>query len=295
MLRALPTPPTSLPLAAPTMTIPDSPFPAPGLTVFIGGGNMARSLIAGLRRSGVAAASIAVAEPVSELRAALVTEFGVRATAEGADLAAGADLLVLAVKPQVMESVCRALAPRLRPGALALSIAAGIPCARLSEWLGSPHVARAMPNTPALLGAGASGLFAPPPVGPAARARAEAVMASVGSAVWIEDESLMDVVTALSGSGPAYFFLMVEALVAAAVDQGLPPEAAGALARQTALGAARMLVETGEPPAELRRRVTSPGGTTQAAIERFQADGFERAVAAAIDAAVRRGRELASG
>lgn len=282
-------------MALSLMPIPDSPLLNSGSTAFIGGGNMARSLIAGLRRDGVPADRIAVAEPVTALREALASEFGVRVVADGAELAAEADLLVLAVKPQVMEAVCRTLAPRLHPDTLALSIAAGIPCARLSEWLGSSNVARAMPNTPALLGAGASGLFAPTAVGQDARRRAEAVMASAGCTVWIEDETLMDVVTALSGSGPAYFFLMVEALVAAAVDQGLPEEAAQRLARQTALGAARMLVESGEAPSELRRRVTSPGGTTQAAIERFQADGFERGVAAAVDAAVRRGRELAGG
>jgi pyrroline-5-carboxylate reductase len=152
-----------------------------------------------------------------------------------------------------------------------------------------------MPNTPALLGAGATGLFAPAGVGSVARKRAEAILASSGITVWIEDEALMDVVTALSGSGPAYFFLLVESMVAAAVAQGLPRAEAQLLARHTALGAARMLVESSEQAEELRGRVTSPGGTTQAAIERFQSEGFESTVAAAIEAAVRRGRELAGG
>jgi pyrroline-5-carboxylate reductase len=264
-----------------------------GLTAFIGGGNMARSLIAGLRRQGRPGSIIAVVEPVEAQRAALTAEFGVQAFADAAEVARSADLLVLAVKPQLMEPVCRALARNLKTDALLISIAAGIPCAHLSEWLGTPCVVRSMPNTPALLGAGATGLYAPPTVSAEQRLAAEAVLRSAGVTVWIEDENLMDVVTALSGSGPAYFFLLVEALVSAAVTQGLPREAAETLARHTALGAARMLVESGEEAAELRRRVTSPGGTTHAAVSRFQADGFEAGVAAAVDAAVRRGRALA--
>jgi pyrroline-5-carboxylate reductase len=277
------------------MTTPDSPTPATGLTVFIGGGNMARALIAGLIRQGEAPACIAVAEPVIEAREALARDFGIEVGEDGIALLDRAQTVVLAVKPQVMEGVCRSLATGLQPGTVVLSVAAGIPCARLAEWLGSRSVVRAMPNTPALLGAGATGLYAPPELEASARERAEAVLAGSGLCVWIDDEAQMDVVTALSGSGPAYFFLMVEALVEAAVAQGLPRGAAEALARQTALGAARMLVETGESAAELRRRVTSPGGTTHAAISRFQADGFEAGVAAAIGAAVQRGRALASG
>lgn len=275
------------------MPTPDTALATPGLTAFIGGGNMARSLIAGLRRQGRPGASIAVVEPVEEQRAALAAEFGVQTFADAAEVAGSADLLVLAVKPQLMEPVCRALAGDLKADALLISIAAGIPCTQLSEWLGTTCIVRSMPNTPALLGAGATGLYAPPAVSAEQRQAAEAVLRSAGVTVWIEDENLMDVVTALSGSGPAYFFLLVEALVSAAVNQGLPREAAETLARHTALGAARMLVESGEDAAELRRRVTSPGGTTHAAINRFQADGFEAGVAAAVDAAVRRGRALA--
>lgn len=276
------------------MTTPDSPFPTPGLTVFIGGGNMARSLVAGLRRQGVTADRIVVAEPQDALRQGLQAEFGVRVCAEGRDAIAGASVVVLAVKPQVMQAVCEGLRGALGD-AIVVSVAAGLPCARLGTWLGTSRVVRAMPNTPALLGAGATGLFAPPQVDAAARAQAEAVLASAGLTRWIEDEALMDVVTALSGSGPAYFFLLVESLVSAAVAQGLPRETAEALARQTALGAARMLTESGEPAEELRRRVTSPGGTTQAAVECFQAGGLTSLVADALDAAVRRGRALAEG
>lgn len=274
------------------MTTPDSPFPIPGRIAFIGGGNMARSLIAGLHRQGVESDRIVVAEPQETLRLGLQTEFGVRVCAAGRDAVAGASIVVLAVKPQVMQAVCEGLHGALGD-AVVVSVAAGLTCARLSEWLGTPGVVRAMPNTPALLGAGATGLFAPPEVDAAGRALAEAVLASAGLTRWIEDEALMDVVTALSGSGPAYFFLLVESLVAAAVDQGLPRKSAEALARQTALGAARMLTESDEPADELRRRVTSPGGTTQAAVECFQAGGFAPLVADAVDAAVRRGRALA--
>lgn len=267
----------------------------PDRTVFIGGGNMARSLIAGLRRQGLPAERIAVAEPQAELREALAAEFGVAIAEDGPTLAAEADLLVLAVKPQVMAKVCRSLADRIKPGAMALSIAAGIPCARLSEWLGTASVVRSMPNTPALLGAGATGLYAPPSVAISQRAAANALMQSAGVTVWIEREELMDVVTALSGSGPAYFFLLVEALVEAATGHGLPRPEAEILATNTALGAARMLVDSGESAAELRRRVTSPGGTTQAAISAFQAGGLEALVGQAVTAAVERGRALAAG
>lgn len=253
---------------------------------------MARSLVAGLRRRGVASDAIVVAEPQQAVRDALQAEFGVRTCADGVDAVTSASLVVLAVKPQVMQAVCEGVRGRLGE-AVVISVAAGIPCARLSEWLGTARVVRAMPNTPALLGAGATGLYAPAALGAGERALAEAVLASAGATVWVEDEHLMDVVTALSGSGPAYFFLLVEALVAAAVSQGLARDTAELLARQTALGAARMLVESGDPAAELRRRVTSPGGTTQAAIECFQSGNFENLTHRAIDAAVRRGRELA--
>ncbi|MCG6117310.1 MAG: pyrroline-5-carboxylate reductase [Aquimonas sp.] len=273
------------------MSIPDSRLPTPGSTAFIGGGNMARSLIAGLQRRGLDAGLITVAEPQASLREALAEEFGVRTCEEGREAVIGAEVVVLAVKPQVMQAVCEHLRGHV-DDAVSVSVAAGVSCARLGEWLGSGRVVRAMPNTPALLGAGATGLHAPQGLSAEDRSRAEAVLASAGLCVWVEDEAQMDVVTALSGSGPAYFFLLVEALVKAAAAQGLPRTTAQALAGQTALGAARMLVESGEDPAELRRRVTSPGGTTQAAIETLQAGGIEPLIASAIEAAVRRGREL---
>jgi pyrroline-5-carboxylate reductase len=178
-----------------------------------------------------------------------------------------------------------------------VSIAAGITSAQIARWLGdaggtSQPVVRTMPNTPALLGAGVTGLFANAAVDDAGRARAEALMACAGETVWVDDESLMDAVTAVSGSGPAYVFLLAEAMQAAGEAEGLPEDAARLLAAQTILGAARMLTEGSEPAAELRRRVTSPGGTTQAAIETFEAGGLRDLVAKAVHAARRRGREL---
>ncbi|MCF7749605.1 pyrroline-5-carboxylate reductase [Bacillus subtilis subsp. subtilis] len=263
---------------------------------FIGGGNMARSLIAGLIRQGVAPAHVHVAEPVDALREQLALDFGVNTYASASDAAAQGGVWVLAVKPQVLRDVCAslaALAGARHP--LVVSIAAGITSAQLARWLGGhPAVVRAMPNTPALLGAGVTGLYATDGVSAAQRQQADTVLASAGRTVWIADEARMDAVTAVSGSGPAYVFLLAEAMEAAGIAQGLPPDAARTLVVQTLLGASRMLDESGEAPAELRRRVTSPNGTTQAAIERFQADGFEAIVARAIEAATLRGQALAA-
>ncbi|MCW4453523.1 pyrroline-5-carboxylate reductase [Flavobacterium sp. MXW15] len=275
----------------------NNPASAPTPTIaFIGGGNMARSLIAGLVRQGTPGSAIRVAEPVAALRDALQRDFGVGTFADAGDAVRDAALWVLAVKPQVMREVCAALAATAQGRhPLVLSIAAGITAGQLDRWLGGGQsVVRAMPNTPALLGAGVTGLFANPRVAPAQRTQAGQVLASAGRTVWIEDEASMDAVTAVSGSGPAYVFLLAEAMEAAALEQGLPAEAARTLVLETVLGAARMLTEAGEAPAELRRRVTSPGGTTQAAIETFQAGGLEALTARAIAAAAQRGRELSA-
>ena len=263
---------------------------------FIGGGNMARSLIAGLIRQGVPAPHIHVAEPVAELREKLAADFGVQTHDNAAAAAAQGNTWLLAVKPQVLREVCQSLqvlAQAQEP--LVISIAAGITSPQLQRWLGGTlPVVRAMPNTPALLGAGVTGLYATPSVDAQQHAQAERVLASAGRTVWIDDEAQMDSVTAVSGSGPAYVFLLAEAMEAAGIAQGLPAEAARTLVVQTLLGASRMLDEAGESPAELRRRVTSPNGTTQAAIESFQGDDFEAIVARAIDAATRRGQELSA-
>ncbi|MGN6512332.1 MAG: pyrroline-5-carboxylate reductase [Lysobacteraceae bacterium] len=263
---------------------------------FVGGGNMARSLVGGLVARGTPAGRIRVAEPVAALREGLAREFGVAAFADNAQAAAGAATWVLAVKPQVMRAVCEALAPLAqaqRP--LVVSIAAGITSTQLARWLGGGvAVVRTMPNTPALLGAGVTGLHANAAVDAPGRAAAEALLSAAGRTVWIDDEARMDAVTALSGSGPAYVFLLAEAMQAAGEAEGLPADAARILALQTILGAARMLIEGGEPAAELRRRVTSPGGTTQAALEAFEAGGFRALVARAIHAATERGRALSA-
>ena len=263
---------------------------------FIGGGNMARSLIGGMVSRGADPATIHVAEPVDALRGALARDFGVQVHVDAAEAAGRAATWVFAVKPQVMRRVCEALADRARAARpLAVSIAAGITAGQLSAWLGGDAaVVRAMPNTPALLGAGVTGLHANDAVDAGGRARAQALLASAGETVWIGDEALMDAVTAVSGSGPAYVFLLAEAMEDAARAQGLPADAARILVQQTILGAARMLTASDDAPEELRRRVTSPGGTTHAAIETFEAGGLRALVAAAIDAAAVRGRELSA-
>ena len=267
-----------------------------GNIAFIGGGNMARSLIGGLIARGTPAARIRVAEPVETLRESLARDFGVATYATALEATEDADLWLLAVKPQVMQTVCTALAEQARAhGALVVSIAAGITAAQMQRWLGEgTAVIRAMPNTPALLGAGVTGLFATPQVDAAGRERTEALLASAGRTVWIDEEEKMDAVTAVSGSGPAYIFLLAEAMEAAAKQEGLGNETARTLVLQTILGAARMLTESDEAPEELRKRVTSPNGTTQAAIETFQAGGFEKLVGKAIHAARERGRELSA-
>jgi pyrroline-5-carboxylate reductase len=263
---------------------------------FIGGGNMARSLIGGLVARGTPASAIRVAEPVAALREALHRDFGVAATADNARAVAGAATWVLAVKPQVLRGVCEALAPVAQAAdPLVVSIAAGITGAQIERWLGGEvAVVRCMPNTPALLGAGVTGLHANARVDAAGRDAAESLLSAAGATVWIDDEARMDAVTAVSGSGPAYVFLLAEAMQAAALAEGLPADAARTLVLQTVLGAARMLAEGDVDAAELRRRVTSPNGTTQAAIETFEAGGLRELVASAIHAAAERGRELSA-
>ena len=263
---------------------------------FIGGGNMARSLIGGLVAQGRAPASIRVAEPVAALREALHADFGVAVFEQGALAVEGAGTWVLATKPQVLRAVCEGLAPqaqRSRP--LVVSIAAGITAVQLERWLGGNlPIVRTMPNTPALLGAGVTGLFASERVDAAGRDFANALLGAAGKTVWIDDEAQMDAVTAVSGSGPAYVFLLAEAMIDAGIREGLPAEAARTLALQTVLGAARMLTESDADARELRRRVTSPNGTTQAAIETFEERGFRAVVADAIHAARLRGSELSA-
>jgi len=261
---------------------------------FIGGGNMARSLIGGLVARGVPAAAIHVAEPVEALREALAKDFGVSVFDHKLQAVVGTSTWVLAVKPQLMRPVCERLAPLAQASRpLVVSVAAGITTAQLERWLGGAlPIVRTMPNTPALLGAGVTGLFANPRVDDEGRDRTQQLLSAAGATVWIDDESKMDAVTAVSGSGPAYVFLLAEAMQAAGEAEGLPPDAARTLALQTILGAGRMLVESDVDAAELRRRVTSPNGTTHAAITRFEGDGFRQLVARAVHAATVRGKEL---
>ena len=263
---------------------------------FIGGGNMARSLIGGLIKTGVSRNQITVSEPNSELRTQLADDFGIAAHAVNVDAAHDADVVVLAVKPQVMKTACASLRDSVQSTKpLVISIAAGIRIDQLDTWLGGDvAVVRCMPNTPALIGAGATGLCANARVTQAQRDRAKNILDATGISRWIDDENLMDTVTALSGSGPAYFFLLVEALEEAAVAQGLPRDVARDLATQTCFGAGKMLRESDVSASELRRRVTSPGGTTQAALESFNADSFSTIVARAISAATKRGGELSA-
>jgi pyrroline-5-carboxylate reductase len=264
---------------------------------FIGGGNMARSMIAGLKRRHVDPHTIHVAEPLDTLRTELSREFGVRLYANARSAAAHADTLVLAVKPQVVDLVCAELAPVIAERLpLVISIAAGIPIARLRERLGPlARIVRAMPNTPALLGAGITGWTAGGDVSRADRDEAESILRACGETVEIEHEALMDAVTAVSGSGPAYFFLLTEALTQAGIAQGLPPTTAEKLARATCAGAGQMLASSTDAVTLLRERVTSPGGTTAAALKQLREDGFDALINRAVAAATARGRELANG
>jgi pyrroline-5-carboxylate reductase len=260
---------------------------------FIGAGNMAASLIGGMRAQGVEADLIRASDPGAETRERVALEHGIKVVADNAEAIEGADVVLLAVKPQMMKAVCEALKPALKPHQLIVSIAAGITCASMRAWLGEQPLVRCMPNTPALLRQGVSGLYATAEVTQAQREQAETLLSAVGIALWVEQEAHIDAVTAVSGSGPAYFFLLIEAMTAAGVKLGLPAEVASKLTLQTALGAALVATGSDVDAAELRRRVTSPAGTTEAAIKSFQADGFEAIVEKALGAAAHRSAELA--
>jgi pyrroline-5-carboxylate reductase len=257
---------------------------------FIGGGNMAGALIGGLIRRGFAAGDMHVVEPNAARREQLVAEFGASVHAAAAPEAL-TGRVILAIKPQQMREVAQLLAPHAA-GRLFVSIAAGIRAADLSRWLGGEaHVARSMPNTPALVGAGVTALFAAPGVSEVERADAQTLLGAVGATLWVADEALLDAVTALSGSGPAYVFYFLEALAEAGAALGLPERDARMLALATVAGAAR-LAQDGEDPALLRARVTSKGGTTERALSIMQAEGFKPLIARALAGAAERSREL---
>lgn len=258
---------------------------------FIGGGNMATAIISGLIADGMDAAGVEVVDPSEPAAARLKQAFGIDAQA-GLDHAMLHPVVVLAVKPQQLPEVARQLSPRLK-NRLVVSIAAGVRVADLARWLGGhDRIVRAMPNTPAMVGAGMTGLFAGKTVNEQDRSSAEAVLRAVGSVVWLDDEGDLDWVTAVSGSGPAYVFYFIEALEAAAKSAGLPAETARHLALHTVFGAAKLALEAGEEPAVLRARVTSKGGTTERGIASLSADGLAEVVARAVRAAAERSKEL---
>jgi len=261
---------------------------------FIGGGNMAMSLIAGLLSRGWSTAGIRVAEPLAAQRQRLEQEFGVTITPDNRVAAEGAAVILLAVKPQDLAAVARELSSTVAGASpLVISIAAGVRASDLGRWLPGAAIVRAMPNRPALLGCGATALYAPPSVPAHRRELAAEILSSVGLALWVHAESDMDTVTAISGSGPAYFFLLMETLEEAASELGLDASVARRLAIETAYGAARMARETGIEPALLREQVTSKGGTTHAAVSALEQAGVRDIFRRAIRAAAQRSAELA--
>lgn len=262
---------------------------------FIGAGNMASAIIGGMLDSGFKGADIWVSAPDDSHLQSIRKRFGVSVTTDNRYCAQQADIVILAVKPQVMADVCRDIAPvvqNTRP--LMVSIAAGLEAGTLDEWLGGGlPLVRVMPNTPSLVGKGAAGLFANDQVSDKQKQSVEAVFSSIGSALWVEEENLLHAVTALSGSGPAYFFLMLEALEEAATEAGIEAETARKLAIQTMAGAAEMAGRSEHDPAQLKRNVMSPGGTTERAIHTFEDGGLRELVKKAYTAAFSRSEDMA--
>ncbi|UZE95940.1 pyrroline-5-carboxylate reductase [Alkalimarinus alittae] len=263
--------------------------------VFIGAGNMASSIIGGLVASGYPASLISASAPSQEHLDALSTKYQINTTQNNHSVAAEADILVLAVKPQILQAVCTDLASPLNDkNPLIISIAAGVETPHIEQWLGKTlPIIRCMPNTPALVSQGASGLFANAQVSAEQRQQADEIFQSIGVTQWITLEDQMHGITALSGSGPAYFFLMMEALEDAAVKTGIPRETARKLGIQTVLGAAEMAKQSELEPAQLKRNVMSPGGTTERAIQSFEDGGIRAIFATAVSAAANRSKELA--
>mgnify|MGYP001074090258 CR=1 FL=1 len=260
---------------------------------FIGGGNMARSLIGGLVARGTDPKSIIVADPIETQRASLVARYGVAVTGDNSAVAKDSKVVVLAVKPQDMRNAATAIATDLRPDCLIVSVAAGIRASDIQRWVRGRAVVRCMPNRPALEGCGMTALYASPEIGADDRRLAEEILSAVGATVWVDEEAHMDAVTAVSGSGPAYFFLLIEILEQTGVKLGLSAEVAHRLAVETAYGAGNMARLSDETPATLREQVTSKGGTTAAALQHLEAHNVRAIFADAITAAARRSAELA--
>ncbi len=262
---------------------------------FIGAGNMASSLIGGLVAKGWQADHLFVSDPVQEQCQRLAAAYGVQACRDNNTAVAQADVLILAIKPQVMRDVLLGIQDAVnQKHPLVISIAAGIPLSAITDILGSGiAVVRCMPNTPAMVGMGATGLIANKQTSMDDKNIAQNILAAVGIALWLENENQIDAVTALSGSGPAYYFLVMEAMIAAGISLGLDAQTARTLTLQTALGAATMAQQSDVAPAELRRRVTSPGGTTEQALRCFEEGNLVPLFATAMAAAEKRSKELA--
>ncbi len=258
---------------------------------FIGGGNMAQALIGGLLARGLPATRITVADPVEQIRS-LLQEKDIHVTEDNIAAIHDADVVVLAVKPQVLAKVLQPL-KGLFAGKLLISIVAGAQIATIAELVESDQVVRVMPNTPALVQTGAHGLYASPAVQQMDRDLASQILASTGLTLWVNTEEQIDAVTAVSGSGPAYFFYMMESMIQAGKNLGLDEKVATALTLQTALGAAQMAITSSSSPSELRKNVTSPNGTTQAALEMFDRAQISQNIQAALAAAKKRSQELA--
>ncbi|MBD3754376.1 MAG: pyrroline-5-carboxylate reductase [Gammaproteobacteria bacterium] len=263
---------------------------------FIGGGNMAKSLIGGLIASGYPQAKIIASDPTELQRHSLTQTFGIHCYADNNKAVQLADIVILAVKPQVLQTVCKNIAATVQQTeALMVSVAAGIRTTDIDRWLGGDMaIVRTMPNTPSLIQSGAAGLFANQKVSASQRDEAEHIMRAAGLTIWVDEESQLDAVTALSGSGPAYYFLFMEAMENAAQQMGLDAKTAHLLTMQTALGAAKMVMESTDDCQTLRKNVTSPNGTTEQAIKTFEQAGLRGIVAQAMQAARNRAEELAN-
>lgn len=261
---------------------------------FIGGGNMATAIIGGLLKAGLSPKQVYVSDPDTDKCARLKQQLSVHCSQNAQQIGEQCPVIILAVKPQIMPLLSDELRPLLaHKKCLIISIAAGTPIASIKKWFGEQHaIIRVMPNTPALYSAGISGLFADTSVADQQRQLAEQIINATGSSVWVNKESDIDIVTAISGSGPAYFFHLVECLIEAGVNEGLSKETALALAKQTAYGAGLMMLKSDNSPSTLREQVTSPGGTTAAALQSFTDQNLKEIVNNAVHAAVKRGQEL---
>ena len=263
---------------------------------FIGAGNMSAAIIGGLVKQGVAPKSIIASNRSIGKLEALATQYGIRITPDNRE-AAQADVVILSVKPQMMKAVCQDVKPVMPHKPLIVTVAAGIDVASYEQWLGTDMaIVRCMPNTPSLVGMGASGLFANAQVSQGQRDTVESIMSAVGITAWVEQESLINAVIAVSGSGPAYYFLMMEAMIDAGIAQGLSRETAKALTFQTVAGAAKLAANADVEVDELRRRVMSPGGTTEQAVQSFESDNireiFSRAMTRCANRAVEMAQEM---